>query len=280
MFGGVRRDYFIGGAMLLLGVLMFSSANSQRQHVLSPEMELLVTTPVPIQVFGSFGDRYLAANVAVWRTLMTGSEQLSGLSLKALAIVQEDASFLNPGHEDNYVMATALLPWEGYLEQTQTILRRAVETRETDFYAPFFYGFNEIHFRGNGQEAYHYGRLAAQRAPGDADREALTVIAASWLERGNDAALAQRVIGLLASEIKNPQLKELLAMRGHRQGIILDLQRTVDGFAARHRRPPHRLDELVSSGFLESIPNDPLGTVEFSIDSAGRVGFSPVSVKK
>lgn len=280
MFGGAKRDYILGGAMLLLGVLFFSLANSQRRHALSPEMELLVTTPVPIQVVGSFGDRYLAANIAVWRTLMTGSQKLSGISLKALAMIQEDASFLNPGHEDNYVMATALLPWEGYLDQTQTILQRAVETRKSDFYAPFFYGFNEIHFRNNGQKAYHYGRMAAQRAPGDADREALTVIAASWLERGNDAALAQRVIGLLASEIKNPQLKELLAMRGRRQGIIIDLQRTADGFAARNGRPPRNLDELVSSGFLESIPKDPLGTVQFSITSAGRVGFFPISVKK
>lgn len=271
----MKKEKLLEWGLVLLGVVLFVVATAQRRHYLAPTMELLVAPSIPVQLAASFGDRYLAANVAVWRTLMTGGQHLSRDTLAALSRIQEDASFLNPGHEDNYVTATALLPWEGFVEPGQVILRRAVEARKTDFYAPFFYGFNEIHFLRDGKEAYRYGRIAAERAPPGPDREALTVISAAWLERGNDAVLAKRVIELLAAELKDPQLKAHLQQRAMRQGIIQDLQQVVDSYVARHGKAPRTLDQLVVEGWVERIPPDPLGSVLFTISEGGHVGFIP-----
>lgn len=275
----MKRDMGLGISIALLGLVLFLGANGFRRPRLIPDIQMSVVAPIPLQVIAAFGDRFLASNFAVWRVLMTGGENMPRESLAALARVQEDASFLNPGHEDNYVMATALLPWEGFVEQTQTILRRATEIRKDDVYAPYFYGFNQIHFLGDAKGAFDYGRIAASHAPDEGTRQALTVISAAWLERGNDPALAERVISVLAGELKDPRLKAHLMQRARRQQIVLWLQQSVDSYANRRGVAPRRLEQLVDDGSISEIPVDPVGTVEFIINSSGRVTFRPKTGK-
>ncbi|TXI76020.1 MAG: hypothetical protein E6Q43_02640 [Dokdonella sp.] len=269
----MNHDLSFGTIAGLLGLAVFLGGHDFRRPLPVPEIVLSVAAPIPLQVIAAAGDRYLAANVAVWRVLMTGAQPLPRDSLAALARVQEDASFLNPGHEDNYTTATALLPWEGFVEPTQTVLRRATETRKTDVYAPFFYGFNQIHFLGDAKGAYEYGRIAASYARDEGTRQALLGISASWLERGNDPALASQVIAVLASELRDPDLKAQLMQRVERQQRILRLQEAVDAYRQSRGRAPDRLEALVAEGFIATLPQDPLGTVVFRILPNGRVGF-------
>lgn len=241
---------------------------------------LSVVPPIPLQVLAAGGDRFLAANAGVWRALMTGGQQLPRDSLAALAKVQEDASFLNPGHEDNYTTATALLPWEGFVGDTQTILRRAVEVRKYDVYAPFFYGFNEIHFLGDAKDAYRYGMIAASYAPDQGTREALIGISAAWLERGNDPVVARSVIALLAGELHDPELKKQLEQRVARQRIISELQDAVSRYTAKHGNAPKDWQSLIEEGYVATIPEDPLGTVVFVLQADGKVGFRGKRMKQ
>lgn len=276
----MKKDIFSGLLILATGVLLFVVANSNRVYQVQQSSQISVALPIPLQVLGSLGDRYWAANLAVWRVLMTGGERMPRESFDALAKVQEDASFLNPAHEDNYVMATSLLPWEGYIKPTQLILRRATESRKTDHFAPFFYGFNQIHFLKDGNGAFEYGQIAASHAQEEGDRQALMVISAAWLERGNDPALAEKVIGLIAGELKDPQLRQHLEMRAARQKVVLKLQAAVDDYLIRFGHRLERIDQLVSMGIVDSIPEDPVGTVEFIVDSSGKVKFRQKVFKK
>jgi hypothetical protein len=268
------RDRRLGLILLVVGVLWFLIATGSRIPRLPHQDELSVATPVPLQLLASFGDRFLAANFVVWRTLLVGSINLPPETLKAQAKLQEDASFFNPGHEDNYVMATAILPWEGMVEPTQVILRRATEIRKTDPYAPFFYGFNQIHFFGDAVGAYKYGQIAASRAQSEQDRQGLTVISAAWLERGNDPATSVGVIGALAESMRDPGLKSHLLMRKRRQEIMIELQNYVSSYQSRYQRLPENIENLKSVGMPVNLPVDPLGTVNFFIDPAGVVRFS------
>ena len=276
----MRRGFSAGLLILVFGVLLFMGANTNRHYQARQSSQISVAVPIPLQVLESMGDRFFAANLAVWRVLMTGGESMPKESLDALARVQEDASFLNPAHEDNYVMATSLLPWEGYIEPTQLILRRATESRKKDHFAPFFYGFNQIHFLKDGKGAFEYGQIAASHAQDEGDRQALMVISAAWLERGNDPALAEKIISLMAGELKDPQLRQHLEKRAERQKVVLKLQAAADDYLIRVGRPLERIDQLVVMGILESIPGDPVGTVEFIVDSSGRVGFKQRTPKR
>ncbi len=259
--------------MLSIGLLMYLTATNFRTPRLQKSDELSVAPPVPLQLLASIGDRFLAANVAVWRTLMVGADSLPREVLKAQARIQEDASFFNPSHEDNYVIATAILPWEGFVVPTQTILRRATEVRKTDPYAPFFYGFNQIHFLNDAKTAYKYGQLAVSYAQDDQTRQALTVISAAWSERGDDPSTAVRIIRSLAESAKDAGLKHHLLQRARRQEIIIELQASVDAYIHQTGRVPVSLEQLFDSGGLSRLPEDPLGSIVFIIQENGTVGF-------
>jgi hypothetical protein len=205
---------------------------------------------------------------------MVGASGLPPETMRVQSKIQEDASFFNPGHEDNYVIATAILPWEGFVEPTQNILRRATEIRKTDPYAPFFYGFNQIHFLDDAVGAYKYGQLAASYAQDDQAREALTVISATWLERGNDPTTSVGVIAALAESVRDPALKSQLLMRKKRQEIIIELQNFVSLYQSIYKRLPGNVESLTKVGMAPDYPIDPLGTVNFFIDPAGIVRFS------
>jgi len=269
----MNRELGFGVAAGLLGLAVFVAAHDWRRPLPVEESGLSIAAPIPLQLIAAAGDRYLAANVAIWRVLMTGAQPLPKESLQALARAHEDASFLNPGHEDNYTTATALLPWEGLVKPAQVVLQRATETRKSDVYAPFFYGFNQIHFLGDARGAYEYGLIAASHASDEGTREALLGISAAWLERGNDPSLASKAIEVLATELRDPALKAQLMQRVQRQRLLLDLQATVDAYQSRNGTRPRRLEALVDEGWLAALPADPLGTVDFWIMPDGKVGF-------
>jgi len=257
-----------------LAAVTFVVANYNRVPRATIHSEMSVAVPIPMQLMASVGDRYLAANVAVWRTLMVGTDALPLETLAAQAKVQEDASFLNPAHEDNYVMATALLPWEGYVAPTQNILRRATASRKIDFYAPFFYGFNQIHFLNDPLGASEYGRIALARAPDEQTRQAMAYISAAWLERSNDPQVSIGVIRALAQNVRDPGLSAHLMLRVKRQERLAHLQSLVSIYQKRFSRLPNKLEELGEVGMTEEMRSDPLGTVVFFIDQSGGVRFS------
>ena len=204
------------------------------------------------------GDRYFAANIGVWRAIMVGSEKIGGDSLRILTQIQEDVSFLNPGHEDNYYIATAILPWEGEVDVAQTILARATSARPTDAYPPFYFGFNELYFRKNTKLAVANIRLAAERAADEGDRQALALMAARWSESGNIDSVA-KVLRSIADDAHDPHLREYLLKRARHHEILEELQGAAALFFRRNGRQPTGLDEISRDAGWDGIPDDPAG---------------------
>ena len=110
----------------------------------SVDLELQVALPLFVQVFMTAGDRYLAANLASIRALVVTTEKMRPEDYRILSKIQDDASWLNPAHEDNYYIATAILPWNGELDTAQTILARASKARPFDYQPAFYYAFPQF----------------------------------------------------------------------------------------------------------------------------------------
>ncbi|MCB1942779.1 MAG: hypothetical protein KDI53_12195, partial [Candidatus Accumulibacter sp.] len=140
-----------GVLMALLGGVVYATVQpslyARPRPPVSPEME--VAMPRFVQVLMAAGDRYLAANLDVFRALVVSAARMAADNYRILSIVQSDAGWLNPAHEDNYYLAAAILPWAGEISATQYILRMATEARPFDSGPPFFYAFNEMHFLKN-----------------------------------------------------------------------------------------------------------------------------------
>jgi hypothetical protein len=111
--------------------------------------ELAVRIPLVFQIVTAAGDRYLAANLAGFRVLVSESYRMDLQELRLQAQLQRDVSWLNPAHEDNYYIAAAILSLPELIPAAQFILRRAADARPRDWQPLFYYGFNRYFFEKN-----------------------------------------------------------------------------------------------------------------------------------
>lgn len=257
MSGRLRQNAVL--LIALAGALAFAIyGNAHRRAPQSLQDELDIIPPLLVQLALAAGDRFLAANINTWRATMVSSANLPPATIKGLARLQTDASWFNPGQEDNYYTATAILPWEGEVQATQTILARAEKGRPNDLYPAFYFGFNQIHFLGDGRGAAQAAIRAAERADDEASKDALRAIAARWSEKGEDLGVSIRLLRGMAENTKDYGLRhQLLNRAASLEGLKL-LREAAQKFTDERGEKPKVLDDLVFFNYLAAIPSDPL----------------------
>lgn len=240
-----------------LAFVLFGNLNRYSEPRVTEELE--VVPPVLVQLAIAGGDRFLAANINTWRAIVVSTARLSPLTLAGLATLQEDASWFNSGHEDNYYVATAILPWEGKVTETQAILRRAIDGRPDDLWPAFYWGFNQVHFYGDGLGGAKGALIAAERVADDGSKDALRGIAARWSERGEDPELSIRLVRQMADATHDRALRAQLEKRLQRLEGLRTLRLAGDRYRSRYGHVAKTFDDLLAAGVLEAIPVDPIG---------------------
>ena len=214
--------------------------------------------PGEINVLLMAGDRYLAANLLVFRSIVSIGE--GSVHFQDKAQIQIQAAVLNARHEDNYYQAAASLPWNGFVEPAQYILANAREARTLDPWPSFFEGFNEYYFNKNNLRAAEIILVSAKRSTGN-DRLLFNDLAAKWVSAGVNYQLALGMVEELQKNTKSAVTKKRLANRVMRLKNLLYLQAAVDSFLQRSNQPAVTLDDLVNSGDIPNIPSDPWGKI-------------------
>ncbi len=256
------RSAQLGWAALLLacvvGYITASSALRQqlRQDV---SIEMQVALPRWVQVFMAGGDRYLAANLAGIRALVASTEKMDADNYHILGIVQSDAAWLNPAHQDNYYIAAAILPWNGEIAAGDYVLRKAIDGRPFDWSPIFYYAFNRMYFHHDHVDAANWLRFGAKRATDINDQYLLENLAARWYERGYDTRTAILVVESMAKGARDQEFRKYLQMRVVRLKVLLGLEKAAAEYVARFHQPASSLLELKRSGVIDRIPEDPFG---------------------
>lgn len=267
----LRQGWWHGLVILALALGFVATAERlksvPRQAV---SLELQVALPLFVQVFMTAGDRYLAANLAAIRALVVETGKMRPEDYRILGKVQEDASWLNPAHEDNYYIATAILPWNGELDAAQSILARASRARPFDYQPAFFFAFHLLQFKDDPVGASAWLREAAEKLPSEEERLIMQNFAARWIDRAQDVDLAIRVVEAMARQAKRKDFRAYLEQRVLRLRSLKQLRAAADDFRGRFGRAPARLQELVDAGLVAAIPADPFG-FGFDLDAGGRV---------
>ncbi len=233
-------------------------------------VEMQVALPLFVQVFMAGGDRFLAANIAAIRAVVVETRKMRQDDFAVLAKVQEDVSWLNPGHEDNYYIAAAILPWVGELESAQRVLARATRARYYDYQPAFFYAFNLLHFKGDAQGASAWMREAAEKLPEGDERLQMQNLAAIWMDKTQDVDLAMRVVEAMARQAKRKDFRRYLERRVERLQGLKDLRAAADRYREHYNRPVADLNDLVKAGFLPALPSDAFG-FGYDINAKGEV---------
>lgn len=272
----LSRNWKMGLVALLAATLFVATAQRlksvPRQIVL---VEMQVVLPLFVQVFMAAGDRHLAANIAAIRALVVNTFKMQGEEFAILAKLQEDVSWLNPGHEDNYYTATAILPWQGELEATQRILARATKARFYDYQPAFYYAFNLLHFKGDAVGASEWMRAAAEHLPEGDERLQMQNLAAIWLDKAQDVDLAIRVVAAMAQQAKRRDFQRYLEQRVDRLRALKDLRSAAEAYRRRFDRPLASLQDLIDAGIITALPADPFG-FGFALDGQGRIVLSKI----
>jgi hypothetical protein len=256
----------------LLCALVFAACvqflkTAPRQTV---NVEMQVALPLFVQVALAAGDRYLAADIATIRALVVATDKMRPEDYAVLAKVQTDVSWLNPGHEDNYYIAFAVLPQYGQVAAAQTILARASKVRFFDYQPAFFYAFDQWYYLHDPVGAAAWLRQAALKLPDPDQQLTMQNMAARWMDKADDTALAIRVVEALAKEARRPDFRRYLEQRVDRLRQLQTLREAAARYRQQQGRPLAQVDDLVAAGLIEKIPADPFG-FGFAIDSRGEV---------
>lgn len=260
-----------GTLLTAAGALLFSVAQAPLEAMprKQPSVEMQVSLPPFVQIIMAAGDRYLAANLAGFRTLVASSDKMGPENYRVQARVQSDAARFNPAHGDNYYLAAALLPWNGQVEAAQFILKSATEARPFDWQPPFYFGFNLLHFLKRPDEAALWLRRAASHTGDDLQALQLQQMAGRWVATGEDIGFAIRLHRAMAKETRHKAFAAFLENRASRLENLMRIDEAAKRFRDERGRFPGNLEEIREGGYLASVPIDPFGAV-YGMDSSGK----------
>lgn len=265
----VRAAVFPLVGCLLLASFGFASKELARKPRPSANSELLVRLPITAQIFLAAGDRYLAANLATVRALVTSTESMTVEDFALQGRIQVDAAWLNPAQEDNYYIAAAILPWYGQLDASQSVLRRASDARPFDWQPPFYYAFNAFYFLKDPVEGSRWLRKASEHTTNEGYVLAFQQIAALWAAKGPDFEMAIRLHRDLIKATRHKEFAAFLEKRVVRLENLMAIDKASLEFQQANGRPAVGIDELLKAGMLREIPADPFGS-RYGLDATGR----------
>jgi hypothetical protein len=267
-----RKGWLVATVTALLLALVFLAAGERLKSAPrnSVSVEMQVALPLFVQVFMAMGDRFLAADIAAVRALVVSTDKMRPEEFRILGKVQEDISWLNPAHEDNYYIAFAMLSQYGEVDAAQTILARASRTRFFDYQPSFFYGFNQWYYRHDPAGASAWLREAAEKLPNPDQRLTMQNMAARWMDKVEDTEMAIRVVETMAKEARRKDFRAYLEMRVARLRQLQQLRNAAVIYRERFGKPLPDLEQLVNSGILPALPQDPFG-FGFGFDPQGQI---------
>ncbi|MDH5785906.1 MAG: hypothetical protein OEZ16_09920 [Chromatiales bacterium] len=239
-----------------------------------PSDRVVISAPIQLLMYG--GDHFLAANIETMRLATTASTIEDGNGSSYLYRTHSLVAQLNPCHEDNYYFSTAFLTWGGSADKANEILHLAGECRHWDWIPPFFYAFNQYYFNRNSDVAVKYLNLAAQRS---ADNHASLTKTAIMIKTGsiNDDQMALAYLTNERDNATDPNLRELLDKRVTRLLGLITLRNAQQRFETETGRLLKTTEELIDTGYLQKIPNDPLKLGYSFIN--GRFEFRTLRIK-
>ncbi|MGD9950020.1 MAG: hypothetical protein AB7U29_16315 [Desulfobulbus sp.] len=179
----------------------------------------------------------------------------------------ETAVRLDPYNMDAYYFAQAAFTWDiGHARDVNRLLDYGMHYRRWDYYLPFFAGFNAAYFLHQPDEAARYFKKAAELS-GNA---LLANLAARYFHEADQTQLAISFLEMMIAKAADKKEKDLYKTRLVALQATQDLQKGVDLFVRKYHHAPAKLQDLVITGILATIPVDPYGG-SFYLDEKGRV---------
>ncbi len=164
---------------------------------------------------------------------------------------------LDPEFWDPYLFASLMLAWNfGEAQKANAILTKAETHLPNDYRPSYFKGFNYYYFLKDNEKAAEY-MIKASKLPGSPSylpylATRLSVYSAN---HKTAAAFLEQMIQTTRNEAMVRQLKMRLETVNH---LIL-LEKGMMDYKEKFGLFPKKLEDLVTAGFIKTIPRDPHG---------------------
>lgn len=237
-------------------VAVYSSSSIKDLSRIAENESISHVMPAPINLILAGGDRYLAADLIMFRVIISVGEGV--VHFKDRAELQLQAAVFNAFLEDNYYQASASLPWEGFVKEGQFVLQRASDARVDDPWPSFFNGFSEYYFLQNFSAAAEHVLVSAERSSGT-NRRLFKDVAAKWLSKGENYQLALGMVTELEKNTKSPATKKLLQRRALRLQNLILLEQTMKIYDKKYNKKLQFIESLLLKNLISSVPIDPWG---------------------
>lgn len=174
---------------------------------------------------------------------------------------------LDPYNMDVYYFTQAAFTWEvGRAREVNDMLLYGMKYRKTDFYLPFFAGFNSAYFLKDYKSAAEFMKKAAELS-GD---PLFTNLAARYFYESGQNNLGIIFLESMERGTKDRQIRNVYEVRRKALLAVRKIQIAARRFEEAQGMPPEAIADLVAAGFLDAVPADPYGG-EFYLSESGAV---------
>ncbi len=268
----MRSGFFlllIAISCLCTSLLFKQHATRQIENISSIALlPLEITELVSLEFKGLLSDYLMLDTLTYMGEKLMRRSQLSKDECGIVYLALKQIINLDPRSSDPYVIAETTLPWDGgMVEETNEILMAAARMRPHDPRPFFFLWYNYFSFLNDPQKAGHYLQKAA-KVPG-----APQYYAALASRMDVYAGQLYGAIVFLREIIKDtddPAMRKYLLIREDALKKMFSLEQGVIKFEKKFGSKPKKLEELLNTGILDRLPDDPYGG-KFYIREDGRV---------
>ncbi len=194
----------------------------------------------------------------------------------AVSNTLETITDLDPYYWDAYLFAQVFLTWdETHYEDANEMLKKAMRFIPDDYRIPYYIGLNYYKFGKDANKASTYIMKAAG-LPGSPYY--LANLAARLAAYSSDHDRGIIFLGEMMKQTTDPQIAAQYKMRIQLLEALKYLDHHVDIFRERFQRFPDPLSEMIQTGVMPALPEDPYGG-DFFLNEDGRVDTTSKMVR-
>jgi len=253
--------------LLLVSLVLLASATVEQAEQMTSRPFLVKLGSVPnAQVVGTVAGRYRCQFSSWWvmkvlfyfgsfvgaedRSVANSPEYLEMYRILKAAVK------LDPYNMDAYYFAQASFTWElGRIKAVNSLLKYGMKYRNWDYQLPFYAGFNAAFFLRDYAEGARLMKIAAERS----GSPLFTKLAARYFYQARETELGIVFIKAVLRQTKDENLRKTYSIRLEALQAVHEIESAIVAYRKKYGHSPESLNDLVQSGTLSKIPDDPYG---------------------
>ncbi|MBA2880637.1 tetratricopeptide (TPR) repeat protein [Desulfosalsimonas propionicica] len=190
-------------------------------------------------------------------SFLGGRHETTERDMNAIHTLFKQSLALDPYFLQTCYFTQAYLAWHGekYKDAIE-LLKISNNHRSWDWQPAFFIGFDYHYFLNDNIKASKYLMEAAKK-PGASPF--LANLAARLSQKGGQTEAAIAFLKSMRLQTKDELVKEQLNKRIKALEEVKILEKGIARYKEKFSRPPQSLDDLVNSGILSGLPENPYG---------------------